>query len=178
MKYRDPSTGELKDISVKVADTLPVGTIVEFDGKEVPDGYAQYYEDESKVVDEYSDSHTDSYSCNYINNTKASDKIHELWTNPNPTSIFNEQDITLNDSLENYKYYEVQYKGWRGNPQIGATGKLPIEFGTFLLYFEGQGTMAMRTLNKTSNTIFHVNKTGGTGIDNNYAIPYKILGYK
>lgn len=39
MKYRDPQTGEFKDITVKVADTLPVGTIVDYDGATVPNGW-------------------------------------------------------------------------------------------------------------------------------------------
>ena len=41
MKYRDPQTGEFKDITVKVADTLPVGTIVEYDGTTIPNGWEQ-----------------------------------------------------------------------------------------------------------------------------------------
>ena len=39
MKYRDPQTGDFKDITVKVADTLPVGTIVEYDGTTIPNGW-------------------------------------------------------------------------------------------------------------------------------------------
>lgn len=41
MKYRDPITGELKDIYVKASDTLPIGTVVEYDGDVIPDGYAK-----------------------------------------------------------------------------------------------------------------------------------------
>lgn len=41
MKYKDPITGELKSITVKSGDTLPIGTIVEFDGTEIPDGYEE-----------------------------------------------------------------------------------------------------------------------------------------
>ena len=41
MKYRDPQTGEFKDITVKVADTLPVGTEVDYDGATVPNGWAK-----------------------------------------------------------------------------------------------------------------------------------------
>lgn len=41
MKYRDPVTGEFKDITVKVADTLPVGTIVEYDGDVIPSGWEE-----------------------------------------------------------------------------------------------------------------------------------------
>lgn len=39
MKYRDPQTGEFKDITVKVSDTLPVRTIVEYDGTTIPNGW-------------------------------------------------------------------------------------------------------------------------------------------
>ena len=39
MKYRDPETGEFKELYVKAADTLPVGTVVDFDGDEVPAGW-------------------------------------------------------------------------------------------------------------------------------------------
>ena len=41
MKYKDPVTGELKSIIVKSGDTLPIGTIIEFDGTEIPDGYEE-----------------------------------------------------------------------------------------------------------------------------------------
>ena len=39
MKYRDPDTREFKDITVKTSDTLPIGTIVDYDGTEVPSGW-------------------------------------------------------------------------------------------------------------------------------------------
>ena len=41
MKYRDPDTGEFKDITVKASDTLPIGTVVEYDGTEVPSGWEE-----------------------------------------------------------------------------------------------------------------------------------------
>lgn len=41
MKYSDPITGELKNIYVKASDTLPIGTVVEYDGDIVPDGYEE-----------------------------------------------------------------------------------------------------------------------------------------
>ena len=37
MKYND--NGTIKDIVIKAGDTLPVGTIVEYDGDTIPDGY-------------------------------------------------------------------------------------------------------------------------------------------
>lgn len=41
MKYRDPNTGQLKELSLKAADTLPIGTIVDYDGEEVPEGWEE-----------------------------------------------------------------------------------------------------------------------------------------
>lgn len=41
MKYKDPITGEIKDIYVKALDNLPVGAIVDYDGDTVPDGYEE-----------------------------------------------------------------------------------------------------------------------------------------
>lgn len=41
MKYKDPTTGQFKDISVKVADSLPIGTEVDYDGETVPTGWEQ-----------------------------------------------------------------------------------------------------------------------------------------
>lgn len=37
MKYND--NGTIKEITVKASDTLPIGTIVEFDGDTIPAGY-------------------------------------------------------------------------------------------------------------------------------------------
>ena len=39
MKYKDPVTGEWKELYTKTADTLPVGSIVDFEGNEVPEGW-------------------------------------------------------------------------------------------------------------------------------------------
>ncbi len=45
MKYRDPQTGEFKDITVKVSDTLPIGAEVDYDGTTVPSGWEQIEND-------------------------------------------------------------------------------------------------------------------------------------
>lgn len=40
MKYND--NGIVKEIVIKAGDTLPIGTIVEFDGDTIPDGYEEF----------------------------------------------------------------------------------------------------------------------------------------
>ncbi len=50
MKYKDPITGEYKTIHMKTSDTLPVGTIVSFEGDEIPEGYEEVVGEEARVV--------------------------------------------------------------------------------------------------------------------------------
>lgn len=50
MKYKDPVTGEWKEIYSKTADTLPVGTVVDFDGTEIPAGWEQAEEVENIIT--------------------------------------------------------------------------------------------------------------------------------
>ena len=41
MKYKDEN-GNWIDIHVKAIDSLPIGTILDYDGEEIPDGYEKY----------------------------------------------------------------------------------------------------------------------------------------
>lgn len=38
LKYRDPSTGQFKDINVKASDTLPIGAIIFYASTTAPTG--------------------------------------------------------------------------------------------------------------------------------------------
>lgn len=60
MKYRDPDTGELKDIYVKASDTLPIGTEVDYNGTEVPNGWEEVdnpndYSMDEKIIGKWID---------------------------------------------------------------------------------------------------------------------------
>ena len=78
MKYKDPVTGQLKELSLKAADTLPIGTIVDYDGAEVPEGWEEVPSNEPKI----------------------------LWTNPNPTKeISSDTQIIL--SSGDYDYIKI-----------------------------------------------------------------------
>lgn len=50
MKYRDPQTGEFKDITVKVSDTLPIGAEVDYDGTTVPSGWEKVSNDSGILI--------------------------------------------------------------------------------------------------------------------------------
>lgn len=41
MKFRDPETGGFKELYTKAADTLPVGTVVDYEGTEIPAGWEE-----------------------------------------------------------------------------------------------------------------------------------------
>ena len=47
LKYRDPKTGQFKDISVKINDTLPIGTVVSYTGTNAPTGWESYTTDDA-----------------------------------------------------------------------------------------------------------------------------------
>lgn len=55
MKYKDPTTGNFKEINVKVADTLPVGSEVDYNGTTIPTGWEEvdspndYSTEETKI---------------------------------------------------------------------------------------------------------------------------------
>lgn len=49
MKYRDEQ-GNIKELRVKAQDNLPIGSIVDYDGEEVPEGYIEV-EDENNIYD-------------------------------------------------------------------------------------------------------------------------------
>ena len=57
MKYKDPVTGELKQLSVKAADTLPIGTIVDYDGETVPEGWEEYGTDDYSTEETFTGKH-------------------------------------------------------------------------------------------------------------------------
>lgn len=58
MKYRDTETGEFKEITVKVSDTLPVGTEVDYDGTTVPNGWAKVDPVENILINDFFTSST------------------------------------------------------------------------------------------------------------------------
>lgn len=108
-----------------------------------------------------------------------------LWTNPNHTSTFAAQTITLNDNVENYKHIECIFK--RANNEsypCYTTGKLPIP--TMIIYFgfycfnSSRATGGIVSGNKITFKDATMQMAYGSEIttDNKWAIPYQIIGYK
>lgn len=95
MKYRNPKTGKFEDVIVKVTDTLPVGSIVDYEGESIPEGWELVSENgsiktikkiENKLavpgipLNEKTTSNKDTYSCDYLNTylTKLDKAINGL----------------------------------------------------------------------------------------------------
>ena len=112
-----------------------------------------------------------------------------LWTNPSPNAEFGSQNITL--SSDDYGYLEVLYTAQGSNEQyIKSTGKIPKGKDIKIddIYIQQSNTNAIRIysrlLSYTNDTTFSVNSARfassftSSEANNNFAIPYKIIGYK
>ena len=110
-------------------DSLPVGSIINFDGDEVPVGY--------EIVQ---------------NNAKI------LWTNSNPNATqFEAQDITLNSS--DYDYFDILYYCYQDVRRIqSARVYKSYPMGNLTTVFEYNGTMyaGCRYMTKKSDTLYSI----------------------
>ena len=160
MKQLDKTTGQFKNVYVKALDSMPVGTIVDFDGTsaDIPTGWEE-----------------------------ISDNMKILWTNPNPTANFNAQTITL--SSDDYDMYEVICSPGSGStatqPYI-SSGKIPKGKNYVCQYVNlTSNDLKSRTITYVSDTSLSVaigynsgitspNITQGAG----HLIPQYVIGYK
>lgn len=108
------------------------------------------------------------------------EKLNDLipvvgWSNPNPNSSFSKSEITMSVSFNDYSYYEIIYKGYRTNNGVASTGKVPTNFGAFMLYFEYSANMAIR-----NTSVPNGNKLafGDASTSNDFLTPQQILFYK
>lgn len=143
-------------------DNLPIGTIVDYDGDTVPDGYEE----------------ADSMN---INNGVV------LWENPDATVEFIAQTINLSSS--NYDYVEISFarriiddvgnKIRIEKAEKNTSGHTESEY----LTTGSSVNIASRLFNISDNTISFENnllqQTGSSrAINNNYNVPIKVIGYK
>lgn len=137
------------------------------------------------VNDSYSESTIETYSANYINSNFTT-KGTTLWTNPNPLSGFDAQNITL--SSDDYDYLEVYYYGYLGN-QTTQSMKVPkgVDFETPTIFSHVSAMhWGSRAFAYTSDTEIAVriaygcnstNPSVATAV-NDWLVPIKIIGYK
>ena len=119
-----------------------------------------------------------------VDNEEIYSKPVVLWTNPAPTSAFTSGNITLNDNISNYQYYEVIYKGAKNIEAYYNTARIPSGKGCRLIIPTYKNDF--RALTYIGGTIATFGDGGsyatyGTNIlttDNDLVIPYQIIGYK
>ena len=130
---------------------------------------------QAQVVDGYSTSTTDSYSCNYVNGSVG--KI--LWTNSSPNSNFEEQTITL--SSADYDFYEIYCTYNSTTASQYANGLRTIKGKGLIISENGYGTdlSIRRKIDYTDATHLLISSAyGGANIDNGYLVPLYVIGYK
>lgn len=92
-----------------------------------------------------------------------------LWTNPNPTSGFNPQTITLNS--DDFDVYEVFYYISIENLQMSSCKSLKGH-GTRLMI--PSTNMEYRLMTSNGDVSYTFNQPSNV----NYGVPVKIIGYK
>ena len=144
---------------------------------------------ENKILNTSSDSQTDTYSCDYINQ-----EINTL----TETVLFNttesdgySDNIPLSDSAKNYKYLEIYY----GNPTAeydrGCVKVYSPNYRRFLIpltvaypesmYFRyGSYFISNNTITKSNVHAFYITTAGLKYENNNTDAPriYRVVGYK
>ena len=102
-----------------------------------------------------------------------------LWTNPNPTSDFGSQDITLNSS--NYDVYELYYKNSKSETRLISTKSIKgYGFVCFGLNGAQQGNTYIRDISYVNDTKLNIGRCANPGVShvNDYCVPIYIIGYK
>jgi hypothetical protein len=110
-----------------------------------------------------------------------------LWQNSSPNSSFSGQAITLNDSLDNYNYYEIIYiKNSFNDRKYLSTGKIPTnQFAYMQCLYKYNSFRQITNIDNTNKQITFSNGTyyttyagDTTGQDTSLCVPYRIIGYK
>lgn len=118
-----------------------------------------------------------------------------LWTNPDSTVNFAAQNVTLSDSISNYDYIKIKY---RGTPLVDYYSSAIIEVselkklldsttrGEFTVfvgvapYYTNTYSMARGVKYVDDTTLYFrtAQSLGANGTSNVYAIPTEIIGLK
>ena len=122
----------------------------------------------------------------YVDNEEIYSKPVLLWENGSPNSSFAAQAITLNDSLANYKYYEIMYRFSYTNDVWFNTGRIPSNKTTILTFpsnqFRRRQIYAITNTQITFESAFTFTSYGQSlndaTVSNEFIIPVQVWGYK
>ena len=128
---------------------------------------------QAQVIDGYSTSTTDSYSCNYVNGSVG--KI--LWTNSSPTSDFSSQTITL--SSGDYDFLEIFFcSNVQSNNKTFEIRKTIKNYDVTLSTVV-QNVNTYRIVRFTDATHLAVESGyAGTDVQDRRCVPLYVIGYK
>ena len=101
-----------------------------------------------------------------------------VWTNSSPTSSFGAQTITLNESLSGYDFYEILFRQSTADARIMTTGKIPVGYGTILLWITTTNFFRPTDMTVSGNTITFLDcKNSSNVVDNVRTIPMYVIAY-
>lgn len=135
--------------------------------------------DTAEIIDGYSTSPTNGYSCNYANEAFGGTI---LWTNSSPTSNFTNGTINLSSS--DYDCIEIIYRLSTTRMQTKSTGIIPKGYGSILEFVYNDGSTNLynsRFISYSSSTSLYSENcytTQGSSADNSRLIPLYVIGYK
>ena len=89
------------------------------------------------------------------------------------TEINQITELTLNDDLSKYSYYEILYSRYRNADNWMSTGKIPVGKGTFLISPEGENFYRDIQVPSSGNIV-----EVSTGNGNDRCIPRIMKGYR
>ena len=142
--------------------------------------------DTASIINGYSESETDGYSANYINNNFET-KGTLLWTNPNPDNSFSQQIITIS-TLPDYDEFEIFYYDSTNRKAVSSTKFLNGKSVNMMAMFQwgDHGNVGNRNIIWNTDTKLQVNDavtiivndTFSRTANNGWCIPLYIVGYK
>lgn len=156
--YKDSTTGQMKPIGVKVEDTLPVDTIIDYAGTDIPEGWEKV---DNEVVLYQGQGNTNTLTLN-----DAIENYTEIQVKYNLGDMY---EIKRFQVKSNAQYSIAVYWGAGGNTMVMSTKRFIISGTT--LTVESNRTVEME-FKTTGNTL-----SGYNGDVSRMPIT-EIIGYK
>lgn len=117
----------------------------------------------------------------------GTETIKVLWQNPSPNAFFPGGNVTLNEVIENFRFYEVIYQVNNTTTMWAvSTGLLPISKAPIINTMQG-GVVSYRAsnnipggllINFQDNGRFITYGSASVSTDNNHNIPFMVIGYR